>query len=95
MKVGIIGCGFIGTEISRFIDKDKRFRLVGLNDIEKTNFFSLIKKIRSRPKFMEINELIKKCDVIIEAASRNAAKKQEFGSNWEKIDNDEQRRTHK
>ena len=35
MKVGIIGCGFIGTEIAQFMDGSETFQLIGLNDVDR------------------------------------------------------------
>lgn len=75
MKAGIIGCGFIGAELAQFIDKDKRFRLTGLNDIDKKKVNGLIKNLRNnKPKYMEIGELIKKSDLVIESAAKSAVK---------------------
>ena len=74
MKVGIIGCGFIGSEIAHFVDSNKDFKLVGLNDIDKDNFNALIKKLRHRPKFMELSALIKNSDLIVESAHKNIIK---------------------
>mgnify|MGYP001564165484 FL=1 len=57
MNVGIIGCGFIGSETAQFIDKNNEFGLIALNDIDKDKATDLIKKLRnSNPKFMELNE---------------------------------------
>ncbi len=75
MNVGIIGCGFIGTEIANFIDVNRDFKLIGLNDIYKNKVIELIKKLQnSKPKFMSLNELIKKSDLIVEAATKNIVK---------------------
>ncbi len=75
MNVGIIGCGFIGSETAQFIDKNNEFGLIALNDIDKDKATDLIKKLRnSNPKFMELNDLIKKSDLIIEAATKNIIK---------------------
>ena len=72
MKVGIIGCGFIGTEIANFVDKNKDFQLIGLNDIDKNRINILIKNLKhNKPKFMEINDLIKKSNLIVESATKN------------------------
>ena len=71
MKVGIIGCGFIGTEVAEFIDKDRSFDLIGLNDIDKSQAEELIKKLENKPKFMDLNDLIKNCDLIIESAAKS------------------------
>lgn len=71
MKVGIIGCGFIGTEIAKFIERDNFFDLVGLNDIDKTKANELIKKLNNKPKFMNIDDLIIKSDLIVESATKD------------------------
>ena len=70
MKAGIIGCGFIGSEIAHFIDKSKDFELIGLNDIDKSKAGILIGKLKNKPEFMELDDLIKNCDLIIESAAK-------------------------
>ena len=71
MKVGIIGCGFIGTEVAEFIDKEESFDLIGLNDIDKKKAHELIKKLKNnKPKFMDLDDLIEKSDLIIESATK-------------------------
>ncbi len=72
MKVGIIGCGFIGSEVAKFLDKDYNFKLVAINDINKAKADSLIKKLKNKPKNMSINELIRNSDLVVEAASKEA-----------------------
>ena len=73
MKVGIIGCGFIGTEVAEFIDKEESFDLIGLNDIDKKKAHELIKKLKNnKPKFMDLDDLIEKSDLIIESATKTA-----------------------
>jgi len=72
MKAGIIGCGFIGTEIAKFMDEGENFDLMGLNDVDKNKVKVLIKKLKkNNPKFMEIDELMMKSDLIIESAAKN------------------------
>ena len=72
MKIGIIGCGFIGGEIASFIDRDRDFKFIGLNDIDKNKARNLINNLKnSKPKFMELNDLIEKSDLIIECAAKN------------------------
>ena len=72
MKAGVIGCGFIGTEVAEFIDKDSSFNLIGINDIDKNKADELIKKlIKNKPLFMDLNDLIKNSDLIIESATKN------------------------
>lgn len=75
MKVGIIGCGFIGSEVAHFVEGRKDFKLIGLNDIDKSKASDLIKKLkRNKPKFMDLNNLIKKSDLIVESAHKNVIK---------------------
>lgn len=72
MKVGIIGCGFIGTEIAKFIERDNFFDLVGLNDIDKKKSEFLICKLKhNKPKFMLLEDIIKNSDFIIESATKD------------------------
>lgn len=72
MKIGIIGCGFIGNELAKFIDKTTEFKVIGLNDIDKNKSDFLIKKLKNNaPKFMNYDQIIKKSDLIIESASKD------------------------
>lgn len=76
MKVGIIGCGFIGNEIAKFIDKNKGFKLIALNDIDVNNVYDLTKKLRNnKPKFADLSDLIRKSDLIVESATQGIIKK--------------------
>ena len=76
MKAGIIGCGFIGNELAMFMDKNKEFRLIGINDINKDKANDLIRKLRNnKPIFMDLHDLIKKSDLVIESASKEVVKK--------------------
>ena len=71
MKAGIIGCGFIGNELAMFMDKTKEFRLIGVNDINKNKADILIRKLKNnKPAYMDLDNLIKKSDLIIESASK-------------------------
>jgi aspartate dehydrogenase len=69
-RIGIIGCGAIGTGIAEFIQRDLRqkAKVVALCDIDSGKAGDLSKKIRPRPLITDIGNLIKKSDLIIEAA---------------------------
>lgn len=72
MNVAIIGCGFIGSELAKFIDKTKEFKLIGLNDIDKYKSDFLMRKLKNNyPKFMDYSDIIKSSDLIIESASKD------------------------
>ena len=71
IHVAIIGCGNIGTELAYFIDKDKRFVLKSVTDINPDNINSLLSKIKSHPRIVSIHQAIQSADLIIEAANKN------------------------
>ena len=70
-KIGIIGCGAIGTGIAEFIQQRLRHkaRIIALCDIDPKKADRLSRKIKPIPITTDIENLIKKSDLIIEAAS--------------------------
>ncbi|MAE43199.1 aspartate dehydrogenase [Candidatus Woesearchaeota archaeon] len=74
MKVGIVGCGTIGKELALFIDKSKNFNLKYVYDIDDKATDGIINKLKDKPKFSSLNELIKNSELIIEAAGKSAVK---------------------
>lgn len=75
MKVGIVGCGAIGSEIARFIDSElkKFYRLTAVCDIDERKTRVLFKNIKAKPRVLKLHELIRACDMVIESASIQAA----------------------
>lgn len=72
MKVGIVGCGAIGSELARAIDREIReAQLVALTDINEKKAKELADSLKRKPEVSSIDELIKKSDLIIEAASKD------------------------
>ncbi len=71
IKVGIIGCGTIGCEIAKACQSkfQNRFSLIAVCDIDVKKAYSLQKILKNNVKVLKINELVKKADLIIEAAS--------------------------
>lgn len=76
LKVGIIGCGTIGTEIAKACQDRLRndVTLVGICDIDKKKSLALKEMLKRRVPILELEELIKRIDLIIEAASASALK---------------------
>jgi len=70
-KIGIIGCGVIGTGIAVFIQKHfkHKVKIVALCDIDSDKAHRLSKRIVPHPKVTDIDSLIKKSDLVVEAAS--------------------------
>jgi len=70
-RIGIVGCGTIGTGIAEFIQRKMRDKaiIVALCDIDTKKASFLSKKIKPRPAIVDLSALIKKSDLVIEAAS--------------------------
>lgn len=72
-RVGIFGCGTIGSELATFIDSDKcqQAEVVALYDLDQSRSLALGKKLSSSPNSVtHIGQLLSELDVslIIEAA---------------------------
>ena len=75
-KVGIIGCGAIGTALARVLIKDKKlnFRavLTAVADKEPAQTEKLFKRIGRKLPALSIPAIVKRCDFVIEAAHPSA-----------------------
>jgi len=74
-KIGIIGCGAIGSRLAKFIESDLSYsaRVSAVSDKDNSKAFKLSQTLKSRPKQLPINKLIKECDFIIESAVKSAS----------------------
>ncbi|HBR15457.1 MAG TPA: aspartate dehydrogenase [Candidatus Omnitrophica bacterium] len=72
IKIGIVGCGAIGSGIARSIVKDfkKNCLLTALFDIDQEKSSQLAKKLSSnRITKSSLSETIKKCDLMVESVN--------------------------
>ena len=71
IKVGIIGCGTIGKELARACQKkfSDEVTVEALSDVDSAKAKKLQKELKPRPQIMPYDALIKRCDLVIEAAS--------------------------
>ncbi|HDN86570.1 MAG TPA: DUF108 domain-containing protein [Candidatus Omnitrophica bacterium] len=77
IKIGIIGCGAIGTNLASFIDthfKNREIELYGIYDIDKKKVCSFLNKLNKKPKKLDFEEVMKGADLIIESANIAVAK---------------------
>lgn len=78
-KVGIIGCGTIGSQLAIAIDTGavRNASLVSLFDIAQPSVQVLKEKLRTGPAaFTDFEKFVKTdCDIVVEAASQDAVKK--------------------
>ncbi|MCK4859633.1 MAG: DUF108 domain-containing protein, partial [Candidatus Omnitrophica bacterium] len=74
-KIGIIGCGAIGSQLARVIQREfkEKARLLALCDLDGEKAKRLSNKLSPSVSVCSIPELIQKSDLIIEAASAQIA----------------------
>ncbi len=75
LKVGIIGCGTIGTQLACAIEQrfSQQAELFALCDIDKDRAENLKASSSAEPRIFSIDKLIDSCDLIIEAASASVS----------------------
>ncbi len=74
-RLGIVGCGAIGSVVARLLEKKKSaFRVTALFDINHTSAVNLSKLLKSNPTVcVGIGPMLGKCDILLEAASVQVA----------------------
>ena len=76
-RIGLLGCGSIGTQIALAIDSGKiNASLTHVFDESKTASNSLVKKLKTKPEIVENSHLLSSnpLDIVVEAASQDAVK---------------------
>lgn len=70
-KIGIIGCGAMGRQIADYTQKHLRVkaRIIAICDVDSEKARELSRKIKPKPIITDIDNLIKKVDLVIECAS--------------------------
>ncbi len=78
LKIGIIGCGAIGTEICKAIDaKLIKAQLVAVCDRSEERGGRLLGALSNKPRLLSVDDLISESDIVVECAS--AAAVREYG----------------
>jgi aspartate dehydrogenase len=74
-RVGLVGCGTIGTQLARAIERQYRAtaRITALHDTDRTRAQALQRRLRTHPPVVALPALLRRCDLILEAASVEAA----------------------
>ncbi len=73
LKIGLVGCGAIGSEIARAIDSGRiSADLVAVCDHNPETAKSLIDRLEKKPLKARLEELVNLSDVVVEAASQRA-----------------------
>jgi len=76
MKVGLVGCGAIGTYIAELIEQkySKSASLTSVYDISEKNVNTLSSSVSNPPEFTTLFNLIQQSDLVIEAAHVSCVK---------------------
>lgn len=78
LKIGVIGCGAIGTEICKAVDAGIiEAKLAAIYDRSAGRCEGVIASLKNKPEITSLHELISKSDVVVECASQQAVR--EFG----------------
>jgi aspartate dehydrogenase len=73
LKIGLVGCGAIGSEIARSIDRGEiAADLVAVCDRNQSQAEELIRGLKKKPLLTGLAELVSLSDVVVEAASQQA-----------------------
>lgn len=74
MRIGLIGCGAIGTTISRAVDHDQNFDLSAVYDLDRQQAAKMVQNLSREVRVAEdIDELLSfELEVVVEAASQHA-----------------------
>lgn len=73
IKIGLVGCGAIGSEIAKAIDSGLvEADLVSVCDHNIQTALALIESLQRKPKKTNLAELVELSDVVVEAASQKA-----------------------
>ena len=72
LKIGLIGCGSIGTTLANYIDKAGGLKLLCVYDADSDQSRILSKSLESRPRIAKSPADMSVCDLVIEAASQEA-----------------------
>lgn len=71
VRVGLVGCGTIGSQLARAIQRQYRHtaRIVAINDSQPTHAVALQRQLRPYPPICSLPTLIRKSQLVLEAAS--------------------------
>ncbi|MGD9014636.1 MAG: aspartate dehydrogenase [Candidatus Omnitrophota bacterium] len=75
-RIGIVGCGAIGTSLAKVITRDftTQAELTSLYDIDKNKARGLVRKLKTKALLSpRLDYLIKRSDLVIEAASAKSS----------------------
>lgn len=75
VRVGLVGCGTIGTQLALALQRDYSgvARITGLHDVDPTHARALQRRLTAPPPLVSLSALIRTSHLVIEAASVDVA----------------------
>ena len=75
VRVGLVGCGTIGSQLALALERDypHAARITALHDLDRTRALALSQRLTSHPPIVSLPHLIRKSQLVIEAASSEVA----------------------
>ena len=75
LKIGIVGCGAIGSSLAKYIvaNFSDRAELISLYDLDIEKAYNLASKFNQQLAALNLEDLINKVDLVIEATKANSA----------------------
>lgn len=74
LRVGVIGCGAIGSEIAKALDSGSiRAQLIGLHDVRGDVATRLAGSLAGRPRVLSMEQLVEAAQLVVEATAKDAA----------------------
>ena len=75
MRVGLVGCGTIGSQPALALQRDysNAARITALHDIDRAHAVALQRRLSPRPPIVSLADVIRSSQLVIEAASAEAA----------------------
>lgn len=75
VRVGLVGCGTIGTQLALALQRDYSgvARITGLHDVDPTHARALQRRLTAPPPLVSLTTLIRTSQLVIEAASVDVA----------------------
>jgi aspartate dehydrogenase len=75
LKIGIVGCGAIGSSLAKFIVSDfsDKAELVSLYDVEVEKAYNLSNKFNKKLAALNLEDLINKVDLVIETTKADSS----------------------
>lgn len=74
IKVGIVGCGNIGSDLAQFVHAHEKCTLDSVCDVDAVAVQAIMDETKPNPpEYLDLTDLMKRVDLTVEAANKNVA----------------------